>query len=83
LISLFEELVVDVSYVMMLGKSGIFLEPVGLITHQRQLLGQLTKVVKFHAKQFLPNSRQHPCNSHISQLIIWQSQGEAHAHDFP
>jgi hypothetical protein len=34
LVSLLEELVVDISYVMMLGKSGILLEPVGLITHQ-------------------------------------------------
>jgi hypothetical protein len=30
-----------------------------------------------------PNSWQHPCNSHISQLIIRQGQREAHALDFP
>jgi hypothetical protein len=34
LISLFEELVVDISYVMVLGKSGILLETVSLIAHQ-------------------------------------------------
>jgi hypothetical protein len=34
LVSLLEELVVDISYVMVLGKSGILLEHVGLITHQ-------------------------------------------------
>jgi hypothetical protein len=34
LVSLLEELVVDISYVMMFGKSGILLKPVGLITHQ-------------------------------------------------
>jgi hypothetical protein len=34
LISLFEELVVDISYVMMFSKSGILLEPISLITHQ-------------------------------------------------
>jgi hypothetical protein len=34
LVSLLKELVVDISYVMVLGKSGILLEPVGLITHQ-------------------------------------------------
>jgi hypothetical protein len=34
LVSLLEELVIDISYVMVLGKSGILLEPVGLITHQ-------------------------------------------------
>jgi hypothetical protein len=34
LVSLLEELVVDVSYLMVLGKSGVLLEPVGLITHQ-------------------------------------------------
>jgi hypothetical protein len=34
LISLFEQLVVDISYVMLLGKSGILLETVSLIAHQ-------------------------------------------------
>jgi hypothetical protein len=34
LVSFLEELVVDVSYVMVLGKSGVLLEPVGLVTHQ-------------------------------------------------
>jgi hypothetical protein len=34
LVSFLEELVVDISYVMVLGKSGILLVPVGLITHQ-------------------------------------------------
>jgi hypothetical protein len=34
LVSLLEELVVDVSYVVMLGKSGVLLEPIGLVTHQ-------------------------------------------------
>jgi hypothetical protein len=34
LVSLLEELVVDVIYVMVLGKSGVLLEPVGLVTHQ-------------------------------------------------
>jgi hypothetical protein len=33
LVSFLEELVVDVSYVMVLGKSGVLLEPVGLVTH--------------------------------------------------
>jgi hypothetical protein len=42
LVSLLEELVVDISYVMVLGESGVLLEPVGLVTHQRQLLRQLT-----------------------------------------
>jgi hypothetical protein len=34
LVSLLEELVVDVSYVVVLGKSGVLLEPIGLVTHQ-------------------------------------------------
>jgi hypothetical protein len=34
LISLLEELVIDISYVMVLSKSGILLEPISLITHQ-------------------------------------------------
>jgi hypothetical protein len=34
LVSLLKELVVDMSYVMVLGKSGILLELVGLIAHQ-------------------------------------------------
>jgi hypothetical protein len=34
LISLLEELVIDISYVMVLGKSGILLEPISLIAHQ-------------------------------------------------
>jgi hypothetical protein len=34
LVSFLEELVVDVSYVVVLGKSGVLLEPVGLVTHQ-------------------------------------------------
>jgi hypothetical protein len=33
LISLLEELVIDISYVMVLSKSGILLEPVSLIAH--------------------------------------------------
>jgi hypothetical protein len=44
-------------------------------------LGQLTKIVKLHAEQLLPNSWQHTCNNHVSQLIIWQIQREAHAFD--
>jgi hypothetical protein len=34
LVSLLEELIVDVSYVVVLGKSGVLLEPIGLIAHQ-------------------------------------------------
>jgi hypothetical protein len=33
LISLLKELVIDISYVMVLGKSGILLEPISLIAH--------------------------------------------------
>jgi hypothetical protein len=39
----------------------------------------MTKIVKLHAEQLLPNSSQHTRNSHVSQLIIWQIQREAHA----
>jgi hypothetical protein len=34
LVSLLKELVVDVSYVVVLGKSGVLLEPIGLVAHQ-------------------------------------------------
>jgi hypothetical protein len=34
LVSFLEELVVDVSYDMVLGEYGVLLEPVGLVTHQ-------------------------------------------------
>jgi hypothetical protein len=65
LINSFEELVVDISYIIVLGKP----------------LEKLTKIVKQHAEQFLPNSWQHTRNSHVSQLIIWQIQREARAFD--
>jgi hypothetical protein len=34
LVSLLEKLIVDVSYVMVLVKSGVLLEPIGLVAHQ-------------------------------------------------
>jgi hypothetical protein len=34
LVSLLEELIIDVSYVVVLVKSGVFLEPIGLVAHQ-------------------------------------------------
>jgi hypothetical protein len=36
LISTFEELIIDVSYVTVVDKSGVFLEAISLIAHQRQ-----------------------------------------------
>jgi hypothetical protein len=46
-------------------------------------LGQLTQVIKLHTKQLFPYGRQHPCNGHVGQLIIWKIQQETHAFDFP
>jgi hypothetical protein len=60
-------------------KSGVFLEAICLIAHQRQSVWQLAKVIEFHDKYLIPNSWQHPCYSHTSQLIIWYVQREAHA----
>jgi hypothetical protein len=34
LVSFLEELIIDISYIVMLGKSGILLEPLSLIAHQ-------------------------------------------------
>jgi hypothetical protein len=34
LVGLLKELVVDVSYIVVLGKSGVLLEPIGLVAHQ-------------------------------------------------
>jgi hypothetical protein len=79
LICPFEELIVDVSYVIVFDKSGVFLEAISLIAHQRQSVRQLAKVIELHAEQLFPNSQQHPCYSHTSQLIIWYVQREAHA----
>jgi hypothetical protein len=42
LIGPLQELIVDISYIVLLAESGVFLKTVGLVAHQRQLLGQLT-----------------------------------------
>jgi hypothetical protein len=39
----------------------------------------LAKIVELHAEQLFPNSWQHTRNSHVSQLIVWQIQREAHS----
>jgi hypothetical protein len=72
LIGLLQELIVDISYIVLLVEPGVFLKPVGLVAHQGQLLGQLTQVIELHTKHLFPYGRQHPCNGHVGQLIIWQ-----------
>jgi hypothetical protein len=70
LVGLFQELIVDISYVVLLVEPGVLLKPIGLVAHQRQLLRQLAQIIKLHPKQFLSYGRQHPCNGHIGQLIV-------------
>jgi hypothetical protein len=72
LIGPLQELIVDISYIVLLAESGVFLKAVGLVAHQRQLLGQLTQVIELHTEKLFSYGRQHPCNGHVGQLIIWQ-----------
>jgi hypothetical protein len=83
LIGLFQELIVDIGYVVLFAEPGVFLKTVGLVAHQRQLLGQLTQVIEFHTKHLFSYGQQHPCNGHVGQLIVWQIQRKTHAFDFP
>jgi hypothetical protein len=57
---------------VLFAEPGVFLKTVGLVAHQRQLLGQLTQVIELHTEQLFSYGRQHPCNGHVGQLIIWQ-----------
>jgi hypothetical protein len=50
LICPFEELILDVSYVIVFDKSGVFLEAISLISHQRQSVRQLAKIIELHAE---------------------------------
>jgi hypothetical protein len=68
---------------VLFAEPGIFLETVGLVAHQRQFLGQLAQVIELHAKQLLTHGREHPGNSHVGQLVIWQIKRKTHALDFP
>jgi hypothetical protein len=68
---------------MLLVEPGVLLKPIGLVAHQLQLLRQLAQVIKLHTKQLFSYGWQHPCNSHIGQLIIWQIQRKTHAFDVP
>jgi hypothetical protein len=43
-------LIIDVSKVTMFDKSGVFLEAISLIAHQRQSVRQLDKVIEHHAE---------------------------------
>jgi hypothetical protein len=72
LVGFFPELIVDIRHVVLLAEPGIFLKTVALVAHQRQLLGQLTQVIEFHAEQLFMHGRQHPGNGHVGQLVIWQ-----------
>jgi hypothetical protein len=83
LVGSFQELIVDICYVMLFVEPDIFLETVGLVAHQRQLLGQLTQVIEFHAEQLFTHGRQHPGNGHVGQLVIWQTERKTHALNFP
>jgi hypothetical protein len=44
------EMIIDVSYVIVFDKSGVFLETISLISHQRQSVQQLAKVIELHAE---------------------------------
>jgi hypothetical protein len=57
LIGLFQELIVDISYVVLFAEPGVFLKTLGLVAHQRQLLGQLTQVIELHTKQLFSYGR--------------------------
>jgi hypothetical protein len=72
LIGLFQELIVDIGYVVLFAEPGVFLKIVGLVAHQRRLLGQLTQVIELHTELLFTYGRQHPSNGHVGQLIIWQ-----------
>jgi hypothetical protein len=72
LVGFFQELIVDIRHVVLFAEPGIFLKTVGSVAHQRQLLGQLTQVIEFHAEQLFTHGRQQPGNGHVGQLVIWQ-----------
>jgi hypothetical protein len=72
LIGPLQELIVDISYIVLFAEPGVFLKTVGLVAHQRQLSGQLTQVIELHTKQLFTYGQQHPSNGHVGQLIIWQ-----------
>jgi hypothetical protein len=64
-------LVIDVSYITVLSKPGVFLEAISLVAHKRQSVIQLAKIIELHAEQLFPNGWQHTRYSHTNQLIIW------------
>jgi hypothetical protein len=83
LVDFFQELIVDICHVVLFAEPDIFLETVGLVAHQRQLLGQLTQVVELHVEQLFTHGWQHPGNGHVGQLVIWQIERKTHALNFP
>jgi hypothetical protein len=58
LVGFVQKLIVDIRHGVLFAEPGIFLETVGLVAHQRQLLGQLAQVIKLHAEQLLTHGRQ-------------------------